>query len=1182
ARAAELIAAIDARTARAVPAGEEIDARLDQLRHAVRAIAQAVVKLPDHKLDDHQPLSDLGFDSIRVVQLAHQLSEHTGYKLSPTVIYDHPSLAELVGHLAAQGVIAPAAPVEAPAEVPVEAPVEVPGMPVGPVADGSAIAIIGASGVFPRCRSIAELWAALVDGVDLVTPAPARFGDPAGVPTAMGCIDWVDEFDPAFFEIAPREAKAIDPRQRHLLQECWKALEDAALAPDQLGDARVGVFVGVEQGDYALLAHGAGNLTSNHDGVLAARLSYFLDLKGPVLAINTACSSGLVAVHQACASLARGECDVAIVAAANFVLTRASLEAMHHAGMLSGAGRCATFDQAADGMVPGEAVVALVLKRAADAERDGDPIRSAIVASGVNYDGRTNGITAPSGAAQRALISAVYRDAGLDVGELGYLVAHGTATRLGDPVEVNALAEVLRAATRPGRCALTSTKSNLGHAFAASGLVSLVCLSEALRHATIPGSLHCDHANGLIEWGDRLYVNQRTAPWDGEGRPRLGGVSAFGMSGTNAHVALREHAAPVRPTALRPCYLLVLSAKTAAALDEAAARLCAWLADRSDGELPAIAATLLVGRSHHRHRRAVVVDRVADAIAALRGDAGGLAGVVARDFAPRAAVRAQIDALVGELAELAELVDEAAYRRALGALAEHYVAGHAIPWARSYRGAPPVRLRMPSYPFARGRYWIAEAPASVPVVEAPASLDKPRNIVLSPLADAPAAVAPVIPAAVEAAAPVAPAAVEAAAPVAPAADAAAARSAAMREHDILQDLKAAANVDFHGMVVTLNRTGVMVEHLIPYSIEFADYAGQCGGEVLDLGCAYGIAAIAALERGARVVALDMEQRHLDILGQRVTPEARARLTLVRGVLPDVDFADGRFAAVHASRVIHFLSPDDVRGVLRKMYRWLAPGGRLFLSSDSPYFGYWATRSDDYDARRRAGDPWPGYIADVSRYFDPRDVAGGPPLINALDPEVLDRECRAAGFVVERTGYFGAVGVGRDRRAHGAPGPDMEHVGVIAQRPLGDPVRPEPAGRVARSSDGAAIHYQVHGGGRGAALVLIHGLGCDAGFWDSQLDALAGDHTVVVLDLAGHGRSAAQRAAWTIEAFADDVIAVVRDAGLAEVVLIGHSLGGPIMIEAAARLPGAVRGLIGVDTLHNLEPRRLTAAQIDAH
>ncbi len=344
------------------------DGLREGLAAAVREGVAHVLKTPVEKLDDGSNFVDLGLDSIRLTQLAHRLSERLGTRLLPTVLYDHPTIGRLTGRLAEQAV---AVPLPGTDETPGEdeatdggyeasgrgekpdrydtsdegAPAEgraAPGAGAEPAPRGdrevfpgngrtstdepqesqeslpgeAPIAVIGMSGIFPGCRSVDDFWNALTDGKNLVTEVPpVRFGATAAHQEEeaaerypwLGGIDWADEFDAAFFEVAPKEARTIDPRQRHLLQESWKALEDAALGAEELKDSRVGVFVGVEQGDYQLLTGDGGSLTSNHDGVLAARLSYFLDLKGPVLAINTSCSSGLVALHQACASLRRGE-----------------------------------------------------------------------------------------------------------------------------------------------------------------------------------------------------------------------------------------------------------------------------------------------------------------------------------------------------------------------------------------------------------------------------------------------------------------------------------------------------------------------------------------------------------------------------------------------------------------------------------------------------------------------------------------------------------------------------------------------------------------------------------------------------------------------------------------------------------------------------------------------------------
>ena len=300
------------------------------------------------------------------------------------------------------------------------------------------------------------------------------YGDPVKEPGKTnckwcGCIPGVSEFEPLFFEISPREAECMDPRQRLLLQESWKALEDAGYGTEQIKAEKIGMFVGVEQGDYQDLTKWEGGFPTNNNAILAARLAYFLNLNGPVMAIDTACSSGLVAAHQAVLSLRAGECDTAIAGGVTLLLTPGPFIGMSQAGMLSEDGKCYTFDKRANGMVPGEAVVAVVLKRLSQAEADGDPIYAVIKGSGINYDGKTNGITAPSGISQTSLLKAVYDQYQINPEEIEYIVTHGTGTKLGDPIEINALYDAFKDYTRKqGYCALTSTKTNFGHTMGAS------------------------------------------------------------------------------------------------------------------------------------------------------------------------------------------------------------------------------------------------------------------------------------------------------------------------------------------------------------------------------------------------------------------------------------------------------------------------------------------------------------------------------------------------------------------------------------------------------------------------------------------------------------------------------------------------------------------------------------------
>jgi acyl transferase domain-containing protein/acyl carrier protein len=423
-----------------------------------------ILKIPVDELDVTENWIDFGFDSVTLTELAAELTKHFGLDINPVQFYGYPTIESIANHLlvehkeALDAVYArEVSPVSRRQMQPEARPplptIASPGTP-------EPIAIIGLSGRFPKSRSVDEMWRLLADGQDAVEEIPADrfdwrliYGNPTedGSKTNgkwCGCLPGVHEFDPLFFEISPREAEAMDPRQRLLLMEAWKALEDAGYGSLHLQQGKVGMFVGVESNEHAIPAGKNAGITANHDAILAARLAYFLNLRGPNIAINTACSSGLVATHLACQSLRNQECDTAIAAGVNVLLKPDAFVLMGQAGMLSSDGKSFAFDKRANGIVPAEAVVAVVLKRLSEAESDGDPIYAVIRGSGINYDGKTNGITAPSGVSQTELMTDTYNRCGISPDEIDYIVTLRTATQLGDPIEVNALFDAFKGQTQ--------------------------------------------------------------------------------------------------------------------------------------------------------------------------------------------------------------------------------------------------------------------------------------------------------------------------------------------------------------------------------------------------------------------------------------------------------------------------------------------------------------------------------------------------------------------------------------------------------------------------------------------------------------------------------------------------------------------------------------------------------------
>ncbi len=718
----------------------------------LKDIASGLLKIDRSRLGDNENLADFGFDSISLAMFAKSLSAHFDVDVTPSVFFSYSTLGDLRGYfedkyadvlktlyLSAASTtesriserVSPVTPApKITSEIHNESPSQSRGDDSPTSINNEAIAVVGMSGRFPGARNIEELWSILSEGRSAVDEIPADrfdwrdyFGDPIKEPGTtngkwLGAIPGVDEFDPKFFEISPVDAEKMDPRQRLLLQESWNALEDAGLGPSHLSQQTVGMYVGVEQGDYQDLMD-ESPLTANHDGILAARLAYMLNLSGPALAINTACSSGLVAAHEACLSLRSNECDTAIAAGVNILLRPDAFVAMGKAGMLSSDGKCHAFSEDANGMVPGEAVVAVVLKRFSDAERDGDPIYGVIRGSGINYDGKTNGITAPSGKAQSALLRGIYDRYHVSPADIEYVVTHGTGTRLGDPVEINALYDVFKPAqkSQTPHCALTSTKSNLGHTFAASGLVSFVSLLLAMRYETIPASLHCDVESDYIPWASSpFYVNKKSKVWPKKNRPRLGALSAFGMSGTNAHMVVESYDAQFAGEELpntHQYYLLPLSAKSESALKTRIEELDIYLQaqNKSDINLLSLSYTLFLGRHHFKHRAAIVVQDCDDAIQTLAVLRNGerapkvFRGEVDRDFSAQTGLMNFGDTQLLSLSKKDKTVDE---QSALFTLSDLYCQGYDLAWERMFGAAPPVRSNLPTYPFSREYYWVSQ------------------------------------------------------------------------------------------------------------------------------------------------------------------------------------------------------------------------------------------------------------------------------------------------------------------------------------------------------------------------------------------------------------------------------------------------------------------------------------------
>ncbi|MDP9587245.1 UNVERIFIED_ORG: amino acid adenylation domain-containing protein [Burkholderia contaminans] len=604
-----------------------------------RAVAQ-VLGFGAATLDRDLGFFEMGMDSLMALDVRTQLEKVLGIPLSVALLFDHPTVNALADFLAEQS--SPTAPDASAA--PKQA---VPSRPAAPaVAPREAgtpepIAIVGMSCRFPgAAHDLDAYWQLLNDGMDAISEVPrerwdvdAYYDPDPEAPGRMYCrfggfLDDVDQFDPAFFRITPREAAAMDPQQRLLLEVSHEALEHAGIPVDSLKGSRTGVFVGITTNDYAnlQLRNGGGSgidgyfFTGNPLNTAAGRISYGLGVQGPSMAIDTACSSSLTAIHTASQNLRSGECDLAIAGGVNLILSPDNSIAVSRTRALAPDGRCKTFDAAADGFVRSEGCGALVLKRLSDALAAGDRVLAVLRGSAVNHDGASSGFTAPNGRAQEAVIRQAL--GGLPAASIDYVEAHGTGTPLGDPVEVEALATVFGADRGEGRrLRIGSVKTNIGHTESAAGIAGVIKVVLSLNHDRIPAHLHFRQPSPLVRW-DALPIEvcAEASAWPRGERPRRAGVSAFGASGTNAHLVLEEAPAPVRqaPPSKHNVHPLVLSAKTPAALRELGRRYQRRLEAEPGLDIAAVAFSASTGRSHFAHRLALPVTSLEDAIEKLR------------------------------------------------------------------------------------------------------------------------------------------------------------------------------------------------------------------------------------------------------------------------------------------------------------------------------------------------------------------------------------------------------------------------------------------------------------------------------------------------------------------------------------------------------------------------------------
>ena len=733
------------------------------------ALARTVSDLLKIRLEDIRitvEMFEYGFDSTTFIEFAKVLNRKYQLELAPPVFFEYPSIKSLAEYLvnehrtAFERQFGDPAPSEVPAKLTNDAvePIKIPGRPLSRFSRKSAsypttkapvasenIAIVGMSGRLPMAEDLDQFWENLVEGRDCITEIPidrwdwkAYFGDPAikaGKTDIKwgGFIDGVDEFDPYFFGISPREAELMDPQQRLLMAYVWKAIEDAGYSAKSLSGTKTAIFIGTGDTGYSKLISEAKveidgySATGMVPSVGPNRMSYFLNIHGPSEPVETACSSSLVAIHRAVGAIENGTCEMAIVGGVNTILIPEYHIGFSKAGMLSKKGRCRPFSDKADGYVRGEGVGILVLKELKKAEEDGNHIYGIIKGTAENHGGRAKSLTAPNPKAQAELIKTAYAKAGIDPGTVSYIEAHGTGTKLGDPIEINGLKSAFEEICRNGEdtkamkawCGLGSVKSNIGHLELAAGIAGVIKVLLQIKNRMLVKSLHCDTINPYIQLDDSpFYIVQEARKWtalkDDSGNlvPRRAGVSSYGFGGSNAHVVIEEYVARKRrrdPAARekQPPAIIVLSAKGEEQLKQQAQQLEAAIRARkfTDTDLADIAYTLQAGREAMEMRMGLIAGSIKELGEKLEGFIAGREGIE-NLFAGKVKRNRETLAVLNADEDMTGIIENWASKGKFAKILSLWVAGLNLDWNALYGKDKPMRISLPTYPFERSHYWV--------------------------------------------------------------------------------------------------------------------------------------------------------------------------------------------------------------------------------------------------------------------------------------------------------------------------------------------------------------------------------------------------------------------------------------------------------------------------------------------
>lgn len=724
----------------------------NQTETYLKELLSKVTEIPVQKINPTAQLEQYGIDSMLIMEL-NKLLERDFELLPKTLFFEYQTLEQLTNYFVSEHrdrlkQILSIEETEKPSDLEEAAPAvqknrfkttvisQTQNQEVEKTFNDD-IAVIGISGRYPKAYDLDEFWNNLKNGLDCITEIPADrwdknqyFAEQKGKPGTIyskwgGFIDDVDKFDPLFFNISPREADYLDPQERLFMENAWHTMEDAGYCTKTIGGTNTGVFVGVMYGNYQLFGAEEslkGNVmtTNSSYASIANRVSYYLNLSGPSMAIDTMCSSSLTAIHLACESIRRGESEMAFAGGVNVSVHPDKYLFLCRQNFLSSEGKCRSFGEGGDGYVPGEGVGSVLLKPLKKAVEDGDHIYAVIKGSGINHGGKTNGYSVPNPNAQEKVIENVLEKCKIDPATINYVEAHGTGTALGDPIEITGLSKAFgKGAGEKHSCAIGSVKSNVGHLESAAGIAAITKVILQMQHKMLVPSIHADTLNTNINFQDSLfYVQRELAPWKNtvafrngveESCPRRAGVSSFGAGGTNVHIIMEEYLEPEQDTAVEAAapQLIVFSAKNKQRLKEVLSLAAEYAKDRITKkeavDFEAVAYTLQIGRDALPERISFVAHSLADMLIQIERILGTEKGSFEGNVYQGNIL--DNDETVGKLSEN-EYKD-------LEKIASIWVKGGEIEWNLLHQGRKLKKVSLPTYPFAKEHYWYPKSEDSI-------------------------------------------------------------------------------------------------------------------------------------------------------------------------------------------------------------------------------------------------------------------------------------------------------------------------------------------------------------------------------------------------------------------------------------------------------------------------------------